>query len=60
MQAVRLSIFSKGNYSLIKNQLVRILLDADFFLFDRRYLDYDSETGYHQYVLDVEKHYEME
>ena len=52
--------FSKGNYNLIKNQLVRILLDADFFLSDRRYLDYDSETGYHQYVLDVEKHYEME
>ena len=45
---------------MIKNQLVRILLDADFFLSDRRYLDYDSETGYHQYVLDVEKHYEME
>lgn len=60
VQAARLSIFSKGNYNLIKNQLVRILLDADFFLSDRRYLDYDSETGYHQYVLDVEKHYEME
>ena len=40
VQAVRLSIFSKRNYNLIKN--------------------YDSETGYHQYVLDVEKHYEME
>ena len=60
VQAVRLSVFSKGNYNLIKNQLVRILLDADFFLSDRRYLDYDNETGYHQYVLDVEKHYEME
>ena len=32
VQAVRLSIFSKRNYNLIKNQLVRILLDADFFL----------------------------
>ena len=31
VQAVRLSIFSKGNYNLIKNQLVRILVDADFF-----------------------------
>lgn len=60
VQSVRLSVFSKGNYNLIKNQLVRILLDADFFLSDRRYLDYDNETGYHQYVLDVEKHYEME
>ena len=60
VQSVRLSVFSKGNYNLIKNQLVRILLDADFFLSDRRYLDYDNETEYHQYVLDVEKHYEME
>ena len=31
VQAVRLSIFSKRNYNMIKNQLVRILLDADFF-----------------------------
>lgn len=60
VQAVRLSIFSKGNYNRIKNQLIRTLLDADFFLSDRRYLKYDNETGYHQYVLDVEKHYEME
>ena len=60
VQAVRLSIFSKGNYNRIKNQLIRTLLDAEFFLSDRRYLKYDNETGYHQYVLDVEKHYEME
>lgn len=60
VQAVRLSIFSRGNYNHIKNQLIRTLLDADFFLSDRRYLEYDNETGYHQYVLDVEKHYEME
>ena len=31
VQAVRLSIFSKGNYNRIKNQLIRTLLDADFF-----------------------------
>lgn len=60
IQRVRLSIFSKGNYNNIKNSLVRLLLDADFYFSDRRYIGYDSNTGYHQYVLDVAKHYEME
>ena len=60
IQRVRLSIFSKGNYNIIKNKLVRSLLDADFFFSDRRYIGYDSTAGYHQYVLDVAKHYEME
>lgn len=60
IQRVRLSLFSKGNYNSTKNKLVRSLLDADFFFSDRRYIGYDSTAGYHQYVLDVAKHYEME
>lgn len=60
VQSIRISIFSKGNYNPLKANLVRLLLDADFLFTDRRYLGYDSDTGYHQYVLDAAKHYEME
>ena len=60
IQMVRVSIFSNGNYNRIKDELVRRLLSSDFYFSDRRYMGYDSDTGYHQYVLDIAKHYEME
>ena len=56
----RISLFSKNNYIKIKNQLVGLLLQADFTITDRRYLGYEYDTGYHHYAIDVAKDYEME
>ena len=39
---------------------VKALLEADFTVTDRRYLGFDSETGYHHYVIDAAKYYEWE
>lgn len=60
VQETRLSLFSKGNYTPAKKAIVCALLAADFTITDRRYNGYDAETGYHHYVVDVAKHYEME
>ena len=60
VQEARLSLFSKGNYMPAKKGVVRALLAADFTITDRRYNGYETETGYHHYVVDVAKHYEME
>lgn len=60
VQEVRISIYSKGNYTKVKNALVRLLLQFDFTITDRRYIGYESETGYHHYAVDVAKCYEME
>lgn len=60
VQEVRLSIFSKGNYIKVKNKIIRSLLVSDFTITDRRYIEYESDTGYHHYVIDIEKNYEME
>ena len=60
VQEARLSLFSKGNYMPAKKAIVRTLLAADFTITDRRYNGYETETGYHHYVVDVAKHYEME
>lgn len=57
---VRLSLFSKNNYLNRKNQLARLLLQADFVITDRRYVGFENDTGYHNFCLDVAKEYELE
>ena len=59
-QEARLSLFSKGNYTAIKDTLVRALLGADFTITDRRYIDHEDDTGYHHYAIDVAKLYRLE
>ena len=59
-QEARLSVFSKGNYQRRKNQIVKALLAADITVTGRRYIGHESDTGYHHYSIDAEKHYETE
>ena len=59
-QEVRLSIFTKGSYTKLKNALVRALRGADFYITDRRYIGHEDDTGYHHYAIDVAKIYELE
>ena len=60
IQEARISLFDKGSYTALKNQIVHILLDADFIITDRRYIGYEDNTGYHHYAIDVAKNYELE
>ncbi len=60
VQEVRLSLFSKKNYTKIKNDLVRTLLGADFVITDRRYIGHEDDTGYHHIAIDVAKPYVFE
>ena len=57
---VRISLYSKGNYIKRKNQITSALLGAEFTITDRRYIGHENDTGYHHYLIDVAKHYEME
>ena len=56
-QEARLSLFSKGNYLQRKNQIIKILIASDFIIADRRYIDYENDTGYHHYSIDTAKEY---
>ena len=58
-QEARLSLYSKGSYTKAKNALVRTLLGADFYIPDRRYIGYETDTGYHHYAIDVAKLYQL-
>ena len=60
VQEVRMSLFCKENYTKIKNQLVKAALNADMTITDRRYIGYETDTGYHHYAIDVAKSYVWE
>ena len=59
VQAVRISLYDKGNYIKMKNQIVCAVLAAEMTITGRRYIGYESTTGYHHYAIDVAKHYEF-
>ena len=54
---VRLSLYSKGSYTRLTDTLVRQLLQADFTVTNRQYIEYETDTGYHHYEIDVTKAY---
>ena len=60
IQEARISLYARGSYTTEKNAIVRAVLGADFTITDRRYIGYETETGYFHYNVDVAKHYEME
>jgi hypothetical protein len=58
-QEVRLSLYSKGNYLELKSRIVKALLNADFTITERQYIEHEDDTGYHHYAIDTEKLYEL-
>lgn len=60
IQEARLSLYSQGSYTTVKNRLVKVLLSAGYTITDRQYIGYETETGYHHYNVDVAQYYEME
>ena len=60
IQEVRISIFSKGNYTALKYKLTASIFKADISITDRRYIGHEDDTGYHHYAVDTAKSYRME
>lgn len=60
VQEARLSLFTKGNYTQLKNTIVRTLLGADFNITERRYIGYEEDTGFQHNAIDVAKSYKLE
>lgn len=60
IQEVRLSLYSTGNYTKLKNNLIRQLIAAEITITDRRYIGHDPDSDYHHYAIDVAQYYEME
>ena len=60
IQEVRISIFSKGNYTTLKYKLTASIFKAGISITDRRYIGHEDDTGYHHYAIDTAKTYRME
>lgn len=56
---VRISLFTKSNYIKRKNQITKLLLESDFTITGRWYVEYEQDTGYHHYTIDAAKEYEF-
>ena len=54
---VRVSLFSRGNYTKRVKQLVKALFSAGFTITERRYIGHDDSTGYFNYSVDIAKEY---
>ena len=55
--SVRISLYSKSNYLYTKDLLIDALRHAGFTITLRRYISRDDDSGYHHYVIDVDKEY---
>lgn len=60
IQEARLSLFSKGNYTARKNEIVKTLLNGKMTITDRRYIGYEDDTNFHHFAIDVAKVYNVE
>ncbi|MCL1878153.1 MAG: hypothetical protein FWF80_04790, partial [Defluviitaleaceae bacterium] len=60
VQEARLAIYSKENYYPLRDKITAALLDEDFTITDRRYIEFESDTRFHHIVIDSQKAYEME
>ncbi|MDD2267961.1 MAG: hypothetical protein PHY15_00250 [Eubacteriales bacterium] len=60
IQEVRISLFNKGNYIKTKNSIIRTLLTSEITITERRYIGYETDTGFHHYLVDCSKCYEIQ
>jgi len=60
IQQVRISFFTKDNYTKWKEKISSVLLQAEITIEDRRYIGYETDTEYHHYAIDVAKEYKTE
>ncbi len=50
---VRVSLFNFGNYTEIKDNLCEAIIENNLTITNRLYVGFDTETGYHNYAIDV-------
>jgi hypothetical protein len=53
IKEVEIAIYSKGNYLELVEQITRYLIDDEFTITNRKYIEYEEDTKLHHYVIDV-------
>jgi hypothetical protein len=57
MPIVRISVFTKNNYISLVKQLKKLLLENDFTITECRKVEFEEDTKYHHYAIEVQKDY---
>lgn len=60
IQEVRISLYMQGNYTAEKDKIIKKLLAEGYTITYASYVDFELDTKYHHYNIDVAKYYEME
>ena len=60
VQSVRISLYTKGNYTVTMARVINALLKSGITISARQYLGFEYDAKYHHYNIDVENFYEME
>ena len=56
-QEVRLALYTKGNFTALRDKILMSLINQDFTITDRRYIGYEADTQLHHVAIDVLKNY---
>jgi hypothetical protein len=60
VQSIRVSLYTRGNYTQRKRQTIRAFLSTGAFVVSCMYVEFEPDTGYHHYAFDCEKQYHLE
>lgn len=60
VQSVRISLFTKGNYKSLKDRITRLLVNNGITIIERVFIDYEEDTKYYHYSIDVENAYDYQ
>lgn len=60
VQSLRIMLYVKGNYTETLKKLKNKIVDAGLCISDSRHVEYEPDSDYHSYAVDVEKNYEWE
>ncbi len=60
VQEVRISLFVKGNYTGLRDMIVKAIRSNDITITEKRYISHEDNTGYNHYSVDVVQKYRLE
>lgn len=53
VETAELALYCKGNYLGFRDKVTELLITADITITNRRYLEFEQDTDYHHYIIEV-------
>lgn len=52
-ETAELALYCRGNYLAFRDKVTELLIAADVTIASRRHLEFEQDTDYHHYIIDV-------